>query len=47
LEAIKEEVTFLTNIMEAINISKAMRYIEHGDSAAVESVLCIDGKVKR
>jgi hypothetical protein len=47
LEAIKEEVTFLTNIMEAVNISKAMRYIEHGDSAAVESVLCIDGKVKR
>lgn len=44
-EAIKE-ITFLTNIMEGINLSKAMRYIKRGGSADVESVLCIAGKVK-
>jgi len=37
-EAIKEG-TLLTNIMEGINLSKAMRYIECCRSAAVESVL--------
>jgi hypothetical protein len=45
-EAIKE-VTFLTNIMEGINLPKAMRYIECGCSAAVESILCIAEKVKK
>nr|TKW40193.1 hypothetical protein SEVIR_1G230100v2 [Setaria viridis] len=45
-DAIKE-VTFLTNIMEGINLSKAMRYIKRGGSAAVESVLCIAGKVEK
>ena len=43
-EAIKEG-TLLTNIMEGINLSKAMRYIECCRSAAVESVLYTE-KVK-